>query len=221
MHGAAEAKIAHHGDTQAIDTAPPPRQLALDGIQVEQGLAGVFVAAIAAIDHRHPAGGGELRHRTGHRVAHGDHVRVSAEHPGSVIQRLALGDGGRFKAGGLPDLAAEQVEGAAKAHPGTGAGFKKHGAEDGAVEHARDAPPPGIGTHLVGDRENTLHIGAFKLLDREDMATGKLHRVSPGNDFRVGPQPVQRALYERPALLPMGVLPKIPGPAAQASRLSP
>ena len=41
------------------------------------------------------------------------------------------------------------------------------------------------------------------------MATGKLHWVSPGNNFRVGPQPVQRALYERPALLPMGVLPKI------------
>ena len=56
--GACSAELT----VQVVDATSTPRHFALDGVEVEQGLAGVFVAAVAAIEHRHPAGGGKLRH---------------------------------------------------------------------------------------------------------------------------------------------------------------
>ena len=149
-----------------VDAAPAAGQLAAHGVEVEERLAGVFVGAVAAVHHRHPRRRGELGHRAVGRVAHHDHVAVAGQHPRRVVQRLALGQRRRPHAGGLAHIAAKQIERRTERHAGARARLEEHVGEDGALQHAGDAPPIGVGQHLVGHSEHPLDVLALELIDR-------------------------------------------------------
>ena len=83
------------------------RDFCAHGIQVEQRLTGVFVGAVAAIDHWHAAGFGKLRNAAGFRVAHDDDIAVARKHPGGIVKGLALGERRRLGLGGFTDFAAK------------------------------------------------------------------------------------------------------------------
>jgi hypothetical protein len=163
MHGPPVAQVPDHRDTQLIDAAPAGGDFTAYGVQIEQGLAGMFIAAVAPVNHRDATGRRKLAHRSHLGMPHGDDIRVAAQHPGGVVQGFALGYRGIFKPGGFPNLATQQVEGTAKADACARAGLEEHRPEDRAVEHVRDAPALGIGCHSVGNGEYPFNIFPLKL----------------------------------------------------------
>ncbi len=89
MDRPAKFEVAAEPDRQMIQ---PPFALA-DGHEIDHGLGGVGMAAVARVDdgdagiHRGPAGAPSLG------VAHGDDGGVVAHHAGGVLHRLALAGG--------------------------------------------------------------------------------------------------------------------------------
>ncbi len=93
-HGAAALEVAHHGDLLAVEAADGSK-LALQRIDVEQGLGRVLVGSGAAVQDRHRAFGlvqhpGSLLGKSGLGVPSDDQVHVACEGADGVLGRFAL-----------------------------------------------------------------------------------------------------------------------------------
>src|SRR5690625_7735711 len=122
MYGTAVLEIAGQKHMGVTEMLAQPVELLVDGIEIEQCLAGVLTGTIAAVDHRHMGGGSKLRHRALVRVAHHDGVAISAHYPAGVVKRFALGHRGEGEAGGVAYTAAEPAKGSGESEPGGGRG---------------------------------------------------------------------------------------------------
>src|SRR5690554_8200188 len=124
MYGTAVLEIAGQEHMGVTEMLAQPVELLVDGIEIEQCLAGMLTGTIAAVDHRYMGGGSKLRHRTLVRVAHHDGVAVTAHYPTGVIERFALGHRGEGKAGGIAFTAAESAKGRVETDPVAGSSFE-------------------------------------------------------------------------------------------------
>ncbi len=111
-------------------------------------------------------------------MAHADDVAVAGQHSSGVVEGFSLSDGRALEASGFAHLASEQVKRTAKTYSGASSGLEKHIAEDCALEYPRDFLPQRVGRHGVCHIEYSFYIASFKLVDRQDMSAGKLHRTS-------------------------------------------
>ena len=177
MHGTAVFQVSHHGDVHAIDLALLRLKFFFDGVKIQQRLGGMFIWAITAIDDRYPAGFGKLCHGTYLGMAHNDHIAVSADDSGGVIQGLALGNGRGLHIGGFPNMTAQQVESATEADPGAGTGLEEHIAENSAPQDIAYSIAVGIGFHIVSDLKDLVDIGSFKLFYADYMSAAEIHEA--------------------------------------------
>ena len=113
----AEFQVAAEADGQMVQ---PPLALA-DGHQVDHGLGGVCVPAVAGIDDRHAGIQGGPERRALLRVAHGDDVGIVAHHAGGIGHRLPLAGTGQLRPGKAQRLAAQPQHGRLEGKPGAGA----------------------------------------------------------------------------------------------------
>ena len=102
VHRPAELEVAAEADGQMIQ---PPLALA-DGHQIDHGLGGVGVAAIACIDDGHPRIHGRPQRCALLGVAHGNDVCIVAHHTGGISHRFALAGAGKLRPGKAQRLAA-------------------------------------------------------------------------------------------------------------------
>ena len=114
-------------------------------------------------------------------MAHADDIAKTGQYSGGVLEGFAFDQCRTFKAGGLANFAAEQIKRRAETDSGSGAGFKKHIAENGAFKHPGDPFAQCIGFHSICYRENLLNILPLKLADGKYMRAGEVHAVPRGN----------------------------------------
>ncbi len=93
VHCSPITQIADHGDAQSVETPVATRELGANSVEIQQRLTGVLVGTIPAIDDGHTTGMGKLRNRARLGVAHDDNIGVTAQHPGGIVEGLALGNG--------------------------------------------------------------------------------------------------------------------------------
>jgi len=133
MHRPAVFQVAEEPDIEAAE-----RLLVLeDGVQVEEGLGGMLVGPVAAVDHRDlgTLGGGPRRPLE--RVADHHHIGVPLDHLGGVAHRFALGRRAHGRVGEAHDRAAQADHGALEAQAGPGAGLVEEGGQDLALQDGR------------------------------------------------------------------------------------
>src|SRR5690554_102483 len=138
----------------------------------------MFVGAVAPIDYRHPTCLGKLGHGTGLRMTHTDNIAVTRKYARGVVERFTFGNGGAFKAGGLTHVTAKQVKRATETDTRTGAGFKKHIAENRSLQYTGHASAQRIRFHRISNLKNPQNICSIKLFDRQNVGAGKIHRKS-------------------------------------------
>ena len=140
----AELEVAAEADGQMIQ---PPLALT-DGHQVDHGLGGVRVAAIACIDDRHAGILGRPERSPLFGVAHGDDVGVVAHHAGGVLHRLALAGGRKLCPCKAQRFAAQPQHGRLERKPGSGGWLIEQGGQDAPV--AQVGVGCGVCFHPVG-----------------------------------------------------------------------
>ena len=143
----AKFEVAAEADRQMIQ---PPFALA-DGHEIDHGLGGVGMAAVARVDdgdasiHRGPERGAFFG------VAHGDDVGIVADDAGRVGHRLALAGARKLGPCKAQRLAAEAEHGRLEGEAGAGAGFIEQRRKDAPVAQVRIGS--GIRFHPVGKVE--------------------------------------------------------------------
>ncbi len=140
----AELEVAAEADGQMIQ---PPLALA-DGHQVDHGLGGVRVAAIACIDDRHARIQGRPQRRTLFGVAHGNDVGIVAHDAGGVLHRLALAGTGQLCPCKAQRLAAQPQHGRFKRKAGAGGRLIEQGGQNAPI--AQVGIGCRVGLHPVG-----------------------------------------------------------------------
>ncbi len=169
VHGAPVLQVADHRDVRAVDQLAQARELALDGVQVEQRLAGVLARAIAAVDDRHVGGAREFGDRALLRMPHHDRIGIAADDAAGVVDRFALGHRRKGEARGVAHRAAQPAERRAEAHAGARAGFEEQIGQHGPFEHAADLASARDGLHHVGQLEQFVDGVAVELADRQQV----------------------------------------------------
>src|SRR5690554_2223953 len=167
MHGTAVLEIAGQEDMGVAELLAQPGELLVDGVEIEQRLAGVLAGTIAAVDHRYMGGCGKLGHRALVRMAHHDGIAVTAHYPAGVVERFALGHRGEGKAGGVAYTAAESAKGSVETDPGGGTGFEEEVAEYRAFQHTGYLAAAGDGLHARSDMHQVVDAVAGQGIDGE------------------------------------------------------
>ena len=121
MHGAAVFQVAAHGDFQAVQAALG----FVDADQIEQGLAGVLVGAVAGVDYRHRGKFRRQPRRAVFGVALDDGVGVAGDDAGGVGQGFAFFGAGVGAVGKADHRAAQPLHGGFKRQTGAGGRLEK------------------------------------------------------------------------------------------------
>ena len=169
VHRPAELEIAAETDGQMIQ---PPLALA-NGHQVNHGLGGVSVAAIACIDNGHTRIHGRPQRRALLGVAHGNDVCIVAYHAGGIGHRFALAGAGKLRPGKAQRLAAQPQHGRLEGKAGAGAGLVEQSGQNAAV--AQVGVGRGVGLHPVGKVEQCQLLSQRKAAGLNKMS----HSHSP------------------------------------------
>ena len=112
-------QVAHYDDLCAADVS----QVTLDGVQVQKGLGGMGVGAVAAVDYAGVEESGHEVRRAGVGVADDDDVGVHGlDGEGGVVEGLALFDAAA-PAGHVDDVSAKYLAGLLERDAGAGAGL--------------------------------------------------------------------------------------------------
>ena len=169
MHGATVFEVADHRDVRAVDQLAHARELALDRVEIEHGLTGMFARSVAGIDDRDVGRACKLGDGTLLRMTHHQRIDVAAHHAAGVVDRLALGHRREGESRGVAHRAAEPAKGCPEAHPRARAGFEEQAAENGAFEDARDLLSARDRLHDVGNLEQVFEAAAVELRDRQQL----------------------------------------------------
>ena len=129
MHGAPVFQIAHHGDFQVFQAALG----FVDGYQIQQGLAGVLVGAVARVEHGHMRKLGGYARRAVLRMALDNRIGVAADDARAVGKRFAFFRAGVGAIGKANHLAAQALHGGFKRKPGACGRLKKTACDEFAI----------------------------------------------------------------------------------------
>ena len=179
MDGATMLEVAAQRNRHAVNAFAEAAEFAVDGVVVQERLAGVFAGAVARVDDRHADALGKLRDRASFRVTHDDSVGIAADNARGVFQRFAFGKRGEGEAGGVADAAAQAREGGVEADAGAGAGFKEQVGHDRAVKGVAAVLTPRDGLEGVCDFEDSFEFAAVELVDGQDVSACKGHGFAP------------------------------------------
>ena len=163
-------EVADQRDAHAVD----PAELVANRVQVEQRLRRVLAGPVPGVDHGDAADRGRAPGRALFAVAEHDHVRVSADDPDRVLERLALG--GRRELArvvGPHGLAAQPKHRRLEGQAGSRRGFVEEGRHH-LAGHAADKAL-GLALDLVSARDQVFEQGARELLTLD-------HVVQPRRD---------------------------------------
>ena len=152
--------------------------------RVKQRLGGVFVGAVAGVDHRgvDPVGGGQAGRGAGGAVP--DDHRVGADGLqglGGVLERFALGDRGAL-GGEVDDVRAQALGGGLEGDAGAG-GVLEEEVDHGAAAQRRELLDlaGAHGGHFLGDVQDPDGVGARQVQGGEQV----FHARGLDDDFVV------------------------------------
>ena len=129
MYGAPVFQIAHHGDFQVFQAALG----FVDGYQIQQGLAGVLVGAVARVEHGHMRKFGGYARRAVLRMALDNRIGVAADDARAVGKRFAFFRAGVCAIGKADYLAAQALHGGFKRKPRACGRLKKTACDEFAI----------------------------------------------------------------------------------------
>lgn len=144
-------------------------------IQIEEGLRGVLVTAVAGVHDGDAAVSGHQPRRAFPGVPDHEEVCELAYNAGRIRQALPLGDGGSLHIGGSDDPSSQAQHGGLERKAGTGAGLEKEAGQDGTGQAA--ALPLEIGIHFRRRVEHHFNFRIGKIVNGDEASPAEAHGV--------------------------------------------